>query len=351
LRSFWGRAGWNLLDQMISSGTNAVLSFLVARQLSDSAFGGFAVAFTVFSLLVGASRAISTAPLGMRFADAGRARFARASSTVTGTALALGAAAGAVAVVTGLVLGGDVGRALVALGLVLPGLLVQDAWRDVFFAAARPAAAALNDAAWAVVQLLAVVGLLVVGVSTAGPLVLAWGAAAAAAAVLGGVQARARPAPARTVSWLREHRDVTRYLIAEFAVLQGAQQGAAAGRRGRLARGHRGAARRAGPARADDDPGRRGLQLHRPRVRPSGPDDDDEGVDDCRNGPLGGRRRSRSAVGPAVAGRAGHLRPLPARRHLDRDRRGPRPHRDRAGRRRRRRHRPGRDAQRHARFS
>lgn len=154
---------------MISSGTNAVLSFLVARQLSDSAFGGLAVAFTVFSLLVGASRAISTAPLGMRFADAGRARFARASSTVTGTALALGAAAGAVAVVTGLVLGGDVGRALVALGLVLPGLLVQDAWRYVFFAAARPAAAALNDAAWAVVQLLAVVGLLCGGVDGGPP--------------------------------------------------------------------------------------------------------------------------------------------------------------------------------------
>ena len=226
MRGLWGRASWNLVDQVLSSGTNAVLSFLVARALTDSAFGGFAVAFTVFSLLVGASRAISTAPLGMRFADAEPGRFRRASSAVAGTALALGTAAGAVALVIGLVLGGGVGRALVALGVVLPGLLVQDAWRYVFFAAGRPAAAALNDAVWAAVQLVAVVGLLVVGVSTAGPLVLAWGVAAGAAAVLGAVQARARPAPRRSTTWLREHRDVTRYLVAEFAVLQGAQQGA-----------------------------------------------------------------------------------------------------------------------------
>ena len=57
------------------------------------------------------------------------------------TALALGAVAGVVSLVVGLALGGGVGRALVALGVVLPGLLVQDAWRYVFFAAGRPAAA------------------------------------------------------------------------------------------------------------------------------------------------------------------------------------------------------------------
>lgn len=220
------RASWNLVDQVVSSGTNAVLSFLVAREVSQSAFGGFAVAFTVFSLLVGASRALSSSPLGIRFSGAATKDFTAASSTAAGSALALGVAGGALCAVTGLALGGDVGEALLALGVVLPGLLVQDAWRYVFFAAARPAAAALNDAVWAVVQIGAVIALLVVGVSTAGPLVLAWGLAALAAALLGARQARTRPTLRGAPAWLRDHRDVTRYLLAEYGTLQGAQQGA-----------------------------------------------------------------------------------------------------------------------------
>ena len=221
-----GRAGWNLVDQLLSSGTNAALSFLVARAVSDSAFGGFAVAFTVFALLLGVSRAVTSAPLGIRFSDAGDEEFHGASSAATGAALALGVVTGGATIIVGGVLGGDVGQALVALGIVLPGLLVQDAWRFVFFAAARPAAAALNDAVWAVVQLGAVAGLLVGEVPTAGPFVLAWGAAAAAAAVLGARQARTRPAARRSLRWLRDQFDLTKYLLAEYATLQGAQQGA-----------------------------------------------------------------------------------------------------------------------------
>ena len=63
------RASWNLIDQMISSGTNAVLSIIIARSVDESTFGSFAVAFTVYGFLVGASQAVSTAPLGVRFAS------------------------------------------------------------------------------------------------------------------------------------------------------------------------------------------------------------------------------------------------------------------------------------------
>ena len=220
------RASWNLIDQVLSSATNAALSFLVAREVSASAFGGFAIAFTVFALLVGASRAITTSPLGIRFSDAGDEEFSGAGSVAAGSALALGTAAGIVAVGVGLVLGGDAGGALVALGVVLPGLLVQDAWRYVFFAAGRPAAAALNDAVWAVVQIGAVLVLLRVGVASAAPLILAWGASAAGAALLGARQADLRPRSRRAWGWVREQWDLTRYLLAEWATLQGAQQGA-----------------------------------------------------------------------------------------------------------------------------
>ena len=61
------RAGWNLVDQVISSVTNAALSFVVARSVDVEQFGGFAVAFSVFALAVGLSRALATSPLGIRF--------------------------------------------------------------------------------------------------------------------------------------------------------------------------------------------------------------------------------------------------------------------------------------------
>jgi O-antigen/teichoic acid export membrane protein len=220
------RAGWNLVDQVISSGTNAALSILIARSVDESAFGSFAVTFTVYGFLVGTSRAISTSPLGVRFSDVPQHAFLGASSAAVGTAFGLGVVGGSICLAAGAAVGGATGQALLALGVILPALLTQDAWRFVFFAAGRPAAAALNDAVWAAAQIGTISALLIRGISTVAPLVLAWGAAAAAAAVLGLCQARIWPRPQRGRRWLRENRDLTGYLVAEFGTLQGCQQGA-----------------------------------------------------------------------------------------------------------------------------
>ena len=66
------RAGWNLLDQVISSATNAILSFLIARSVTESDFGGFSVAFTIFSVFIGVSRAVSVTPLSVRVSGSDR---------------------------------------------------------------------------------------------------------------------------------------------------------------------------------------------------------------------------------------------------------------------------------------
>lgn len=220
------RAGWNLVDQVISSGTNAVLSFLVARSVDEQNFGGFAVAFTVFTLGIGISRALASSPLGIKFSDAGKDEFRRASAAAVGTAFAIGVVSGVGCVIAGLLIGQAAGHALLALGVVFPALLVQDAWRYVFFAEGRPAAAAANDAVWAVLQLGAVIALVAVGMSAVGPLVLVWGGSALAAAALGIRQARVLPRPDRALTWARTHRRTTGFMVAEFATVQGAQQGA-----------------------------------------------------------------------------------------------------------------------------
>jgi O-antigen/teichoic acid export membrane protein len=220
------RAGWNLVDQVISSGTNAVLAVLVARSVSSTDFGGFAVAFTVFSLCIGVTRALAGSPLGVRFAGASPADFRRASAAGAGTALALGYAGGAACVVVGLSLDGALQASLVALGVVLPGLLLQDLWRLVFFAEQRPRAAAANDALWAVLQVGAILWLTAFGVHAVAPLILAWGVSACGAAVLGTYQAKVFPRPREARRWLRDHRGLSRVLAREYLTLQGGHQAA-----------------------------------------------------------------------------------------------------------------------------
>jgi len=102
------RASWNLVDQVISSGTNAALSFLIARSVSSADFGGFAVAFTVFSLVIGVSRAVSTSPLSVRFTRVQPGEFREAAAAGVGTAFTLGIVSGLGCLVAGLVVGGAV---------------------------------------------------------------------------------------------------------------------------------------------------------------------------------------------------------------------------------------------------
>ena len=220
------RAAWNLLDQIISAGTNAALSFIVANSVDETSFGGFAVAFTVFSLAIGLSRAFSTSPLAIRFSGAADGDYRAAAGAAVGTAVTMGLLGSVIALVGGLVTGGVAGQALIALAVVLPGLLAQDAWRYVFIAAGRPSAAVLNDGLWAVVQIAAVVALVELGASTIGLLILAWGVSAAAAALLGVRQGGSWPHVRRARGWIREHRDLTGYVAAEFATLQFLNQGA-----------------------------------------------------------------------------------------------------------------------------
>ena len=104
------RAGWNLADQMVVSLTNAVLSFMVANAVSAESFGGFSIAFTVFALVIGASRALATSPLNIRFTDVEPAEASRAAAQATGTALLIGLVTGVGSALVGLLLGGPVGE-------------------------------------------------------------------------------------------------------------------------------------------------------------------------------------------------------------------------------------------------
>jgi O-antigen/teichoic acid export membrane protein len=224
LRRFAGRYGWGLSDQILSSLTNFALGILVARTVSLQAFGVFSLAFATYLLALGISRAIASEPLTVRHSASGREEWAHAAQRATGTALSIGVIIGLACLLAAWIAGGELGRSLAALGVVMPGLLLQDSWRFAFFAGSRAGKALTNDLVWALV-LFPTLGLLLVG--TPPPVwavILAWGGAASAAAIVGALQTSVIPRPGATISWIREHRRLVRPFLAEFTTGYGAGQ-------------------------------------------------------------------------------------------------------------------------------
>jgi O-antigen/teichoic acid export membrane protein len=113
----------------------------------------------------------------------------------------------------------------VVTGLVMPLLMLQDAGRLIFFAWSRPKLAAANDALWAAVQFLGIGLLSALTTPTAATLVLVWGGAAGVCVAVALWQLQVRPDLWGARSWLREHRDLSGYLLAEYLLGAGAFQG------------------------------------------------------------------------------------------------------------------------------
>jgi O-antigen/teichoic acid export membrane protein len=200
----------------------ARLAWTVAGQVVGAAdFGSFALAFVAFSFAVGTSRSLVTDALLIRFSAASTDRWRVATGGATGAALLVAAVAAVVCLALGLVVSGLAGAALVTVAALLPGLLLQDAWRQAFFAAGRPAAAFVNDLVWAALQLPAILVLSTRGAGVV-PLLLAWGVPGGVAAVVGIWQARVLPSPSRGVRWLVANRDLGLRLAADFVLNQGA---------------------------------------------------------------------------------------------------------------------------------
>ncbi|WTZ89970.1 hypothetical protein OG512_03945 [Streptomyces sp. NBC_01378] len=221
-RALVGRLSWGLADQAASSLSNFVVGIYVARSLGVTAFGVFSLAWVTYGVVLNVSRGLATDPLVVRFSGVSDTSWRGAVARSSGTALGVGAALGAAAVVAGLALGGRVGPAFACLGVMLPGLLLQDAWRFSFFAAGTGRKAFVNDLVWGV----ALVPALVVAahVGTVAAFVLAWGASATVAAGYGCLQSGIRPQLTGARGWLREQRDLGYRYLVENVSLSGASQ-------------------------------------------------------------------------------------------------------------------------------
>jgi hypothetical protein len=213
------RLSWGLGDQILSSATNFVLGLLVARSFPPGEFGAFSIAYAVYVLALGGSRALSGEPLVVRFSDRSAADWRVGVRSAASTAMTVGAIVGAACVGSGLLLGGPLRISLLVMGPLLPLLLVQDVWRFGFFAEGRGGRAFLNDAVWAIVLFSALAFVLTTGRSSVGWLVAAWGGAGAAAGFFGVLQTGIVPSAGRSAwSWLRTQKDLAPRFFAEFAL-------------------------------------------------------------------------------------------------------------------------------------
>jgi O-antigen/teichoic acid export membrane protein len=215
---------WNVVDQALSALSNLGLSIAVARTTSASGFGAFAVAFLVFGICLAVTKSAVGQPLQMRLSGATTVERRRGFSAALGAATVLGGGFGFVVSLAGLAVGGEVGSALLALALVFPGLILQDSCRMAAFTLGRPQLAALMDAVWAAVQFGLLAILIRNGQHEVGGLIVAWGAAGLVSALLGAALLRTRPVLSRTSAWLRDHRDLIRYLLPEYFLGLGATQ-------------------------------------------------------------------------------------------------------------------------------
>jgi O-antigen/teichoic acid export membrane protein/capsular polysaccharide biosynthesis protein len=219
-----GRFSWGLADQGMSSLSNAFVSFYIARELGASRFGAFSLAYVTYSFALNASRGLATDPLLVRFSHTDAGTWRRAVANCTGTAVITGLVAGALSLAAAEALSGTTRLAFLALGITLPLLMLQDSWRYSFFAAGRGQQAFLNDTIWTVALLPALAILRVTHHNDVFFFILAWGLAAAVAALAGPFQARVIPSPSGAVNWLSKHRDLGPRYLAENTSNAGASQ-------------------------------------------------------------------------------------------------------------------------------
>jgi len=224
LRHLAGGLRWGLTDQVLSTLTTVGVGVTVARSLGVQELGAFSMAFAAYLLLLAASRGLGTDALAVRDGGEGAGSWRGAVASATGTAVALGLAAGTACAAAGLVLSGSTGAALIGLGIALPGLLVQDSWRFAFLARGRARQAVANDLVLVLTLVGAMAALGRTGRTTVGWVMLAWGGAALVAAAIGAAQARLLPQVSQAAGWLRRHRELASRSVRERLSLSGASQ-------------------------------------------------------------------------------------------------------------------------------
>ena len=219
-----GRASWGLADQALSSLSNLAVGVVVARSSTVADFGVYALAFGGYTIALNVSRAISTEPLAVRHSGTRTPEWQRAVRASTATALLTGFLGLLVGLAVVAVPSVPSKGVLLAFALTMPGLLLQDAWRWVFFVVGEGRKAFVNDLIWLLAMLAIFGGLYLTGTTSAFTLTFGWGLGAVIAAIAGRFQAGVAPRRQLIREWVRRNWDLSPKYVGEMLAVSGTIQ-------------------------------------------------------------------------------------------------------------------------------
>jgi hypothetical protein len=143
--SFW--------DQLVTSGSNALFAVLAAQRLGLRGFGEFAIAQTLFYVVVGLTRSAAGEAALVTFAGLGASDRRIHASNVVWLSLST-AVFSSVVIAGGLHIGFDTGLLPIAVAVAIPGMILQETTRWNCFINGIPGRALANDLLWAAVMIL-----------------------------------------------------------------------------------------------------------------------------------------------------------------------------------------------------
>lgn len=213
------KAAWTLADQVLSSGTNFALTLLVARSVSASEFGAFAVVMSVYLICVGLGRSSVSEPNVLSLGRAGGLT-QESMAAGLGAMIVLASVAGLIAVGAAAIISArDLSIMLIVLAVGLPGLLAQDYRRIVFFALGKPHRACMSDLLWAVLQLTGIAVVAAVGMRSPIIFLAIWAASGLLSGILWPSVTRGWSLR-QGIRWLRRERSLILPLAGEGLLFQ-----------------------------------------------------------------------------------------------------------------------------------
>ena len=216
-RSIAHRWTWGVADQAVVSVVNLACGVAVARAVSQSTFGSFAIALTLYWFALGLSRAFTNEPYAIRFGSGSQGDHP-GGATAAGTSLVVGAFIATLALVVSAGLAPPLRSAIASVALVLPMLMLQDFVRTAAFVARRPSVAFVADSVWLASFLGACFLLTTSGSDVLVAYVLAWGLTAGVAAAVGLVMLRMEPRVTGSRLWITRNRDLIPRLAVEASI-------------------------------------------------------------------------------------------------------------------------------------
>jgi len=216
-----GRGGWSALDQVLNSITNFAVNIIAIHALDVRDLGSFAIAFTLYTLGWGISRAFASEPFIVRWSDRTEDEWRRGAGDSLAAAAAVGVVAGLIGLAVAPLCDPVTKRAMIAIAVFMPGLLLQDAVRLCYFARGKPEIAAVNDVLWAVFLAPLIAWFALTGKVSGTELLLSWGLAGTLAGIIGCFQIRVLPSLRGPMRWWREERDLGVRYVGEFASQNG----------------------------------------------------------------------------------------------------------------------------------